>query len=117
LGGDVDSTAAILGGLAGACCGDEAIPREWLDGLIEYPYSVTWMKTVLAPALRKQFGSEPIRPVHDAEATDGTMAAREPVGVRPPLPLVINGLTILGRNLFFFIVVLVHGVRRLLPPY
>jgi ADP-ribosylglycohydrolase len=33
LGGDADTTGAILGALAGACYGHEAIPRRWLEGL------------------------------------------------------------------------------------
>jgi hypothetical protein len=33
LGGDADSTGAILGALAGAHFGVEAIPPRWLDGL------------------------------------------------------------------------------------
>ena len=33
LGGDADSTGAILGAIAGAWYGVEAIPQRWLDGL------------------------------------------------------------------------------------
>jgi len=33
LGGDADTTGAILGALAGACYGADEIPRRWLDGL------------------------------------------------------------------------------------
>jgi ADP-ribosylglycohydrolase len=33
LGGDTDTSAAILGALAGACYGVDAIPERWLDGL------------------------------------------------------------------------------------
>jgi ADP-ribosyl-[dinitrogen reductase] hydrolase len=33
LGGDTDTTGAILGAMAGACFGVDAIPRRWLDNL------------------------------------------------------------------------------------
>lgn len=33
LGGDADTTGAILGALAGACYGADEIPRRWIDGL------------------------------------------------------------------------------------
>jgi ADP-ribosylglycohydrolase len=35
LGGDTDSTGAILGGIAGATTGAAGIPREWIDGIWE----------------------------------------------------------------------------------
>jgi len=33
LGGDTDTAGAILGAMAGACYGVDAIPKRWLDGL------------------------------------------------------------------------------------
>jgi ADP-ribosylglycohydrolase len=92
-GGDTDSTGAIVGALVGAAVGVEGIPREWLDGLCEWPRSVRWMRR-LAHRL--------------AVAKAGKSAAR-------PLPLFWPGLLL--RNVFFLIVVLIHGVRRILPPY
>lgn len=38
LGGDTDTIAAIVGGLAGALYGYESIPKEWLDTLIKRDY-------------------------------------------------------------------------------
>lgn len=97
LGGDTDSTGAIVGGLAGASMGVRGIPSEWLAGLAEWPRSVTWMER-LASRLAEQFPT-----------TEG--AARGP----GPQPLFWPGL--LPRNLALLAVVLIHGFRRLLPPY
>jgi ADP-ribosylglycohydrolase len=96
LGGDADSTGAVVGGLAGATMGAGSIPTEWLDGLLEWPRSVAWMRR-LAERLAEQFpaGGAPVR--------------------QEPLPLFWPGLV--PRNLLFLGVVLAHAVRRLLPPY
>ena len=96
LGGDADSTGAIVGGIAGATVGAGGIPAEWLEGLWEWPRSVAWMRR-LAGRLARQFpaGEVPVR--------------------QEPLPLFWPGL--LPRNVLFLSVVLAHGFRRLLPPY
>ena len=87
LGGDADTTGAIVGGLMGAALGAKAIPEEWLHGLAEWPRSVGWMRRLGARL-----------------AEDGD-----------PPPLCWPG--ILPRNLLFFVVVLWHVLRRKLPPY
>src|SRR5262249_5092739 len=61
LGGDSDTTGAIVGALAGATVGASGIPDEWLRGLIEWPRSVKWMRK-LAARLALQFGGEPEMP-------------------------------------------------------
>lgn len=97
LGGDADTTGAIVGGIAGAGVGATGIPRDWIDGLWEWPRSVEWMN-VLAEQLASRF---PI---------DGSpdRAAKE---------LAVAWPAILPRNLLFLAIVLGHGFRRLLPPY
>ncbi len=86
-GGDTDTTAAIVGGIIGAHVGKEGIPADWLNGLYEWPRTVRWIEQL-------------------AEAqSEGRKT--------PPLPAV--GLLV--RNALFFVVVLGHLVRRLLPPY
>lgn len=93
LGGDTDTTAAILGGILGASVGKQGIPQTWLDNLWEFPRTVRWMEKLgqrLAEAV-----------------SEGT--------AKPALSLPIYA--VLPRNLFFLIVVLLHGFRRLLPPY
>ncbi len=94
LGGDTDSTAAIVGGIAGATTGASGIPEEWIGGIWEWPRSVKWMRA-LAVRLANQF------------STNGT--------AQKPQPLFWPGL--IPRNLLFLSIVLLHGFRRLLPPY
>jgi ADP-ribosylglycohydrolase len=96
LGGDADSTGAVVGGMVGATVGAAGVPPEWVAGLFEWPRSVAWMRS-LAGRLAEQFPPQEGR------------------GTQTPLPLFWPGL--LPRNLFFLAVVLGHGLRRLLPPY
>lgn len=96
LGGDTDSTAAIVGGMAGATTGASGIPEEWIGGILEWPRSVTWMRA-LALRLANQF------------STEGTGTPQKPQTLFWP------GL--IPRNLMFLLIVLLHGFRRLLPPY
>jgi ADP-ribosyl-[dinitrogen reductase] hydrolase len=96
LGGDADSTGAVVGGIAGATLGASAIPAEWLKGLWEWPRSVRWMRR-LAQHLARQF------PLADSPVR------------QTPLSLFWPGL--LPRNLLFLSVVLAHAFRRVLPPY
>jgi ADP-ribosyl-[dinitrogen reductase] hydrolase len=91
-GGDSDTTGAIVGGLVGATAGAEKIPEAWLNGLMEWPRSTRWMRR-LATAL--------------SDAVEGQHTR--------PLPLFWPGLLL--RNIFFLIVVILHALRRLLPPY
>ena len=93
-GGDTDSTSAIVGGLVGITAGPNAIPNEWLGRTIEWPRSIAWMRQ-LAQRL----------------AADRFSAIKSP----RPLPLAWPAVPV--RNLLFLIVVLIHGLRRLLPPY
>lgn len=92
-GGDSDTTAAILGGIMGAGVGKEGIPEQWLAGLIEWPRSAKWIEKLgkrLAESCSKREALKALR-------------------------LSISGLML--RNIFFMIVVLLHGFRRILPPY
>ena len=85
LGGDTDTTAAILGGVLGSFHHKQAIPREWLSNIIDRPLSVRYLESLAKHLTR---------------------------GDRPPplnLPLV------LVRNAVFMVIVLAHGFRRLLP--
>ena len=92
LGGDADTTAAIVGAIVGARVGRAGIPAAWLRDLCEWPRTASWME---------QLGARL------AARADGQSAR----------PLWINPLGLMLRNVFFMIVVLVHGFRRLLPPY
>jgi ADP-ribosylglycohydrolase len=90
LGGDTDSTGAIVGALVGATAGASAIPKSWLDRLIDYPRSVAWMRRLASDLAAKR-----------TPQPDGFLF----------LP------SLLARNLAFAAIVLAHGFRRLLPPY
>lgn len=92
-GGDADTTAAILGGIIGTSVGKEGIPAEWLDTLMEWPRTVPWMESV-------------------AKRTAEAVEKRTPLN---PVPLFWPGL--IPRNILFGLTVLVHGFRRMLPPY
>lgn len=87
-GGDTDTVAAITGGICGAEVGEEGIPKEWLNGLCDWQRSVKYIRQ-LAAALAEKNGPSPSL-------------------FWPAVPV---------RNLFFLLVVLLHGFRRLLPPY
>ncbi len=92
-GGDADTTAAIIGGIVGTGVGESAIPPEWISSIIEWPRSVTWMRRLA----RQLF-------------TATTKSAVQ-------TPISLNPLNVCVRNLFFLMVVLFHGLRRLLPPF
>ena len=93
LGGDTDTTAAILGALIGTTVGKVGIPSDWLRDLIAYPRSIVWMEAIAQRLARVCGQGQPQSPI--------------------PLPV----LPLLLRNLVFVFVVLFHGFRRLLPPY
>jgi ADP-ribosylglycohydrolase len=92
-GGDADTTSAILGGIVGAGVGKAGIPPDLLRGLWAWPRTVSWME---------QLGKR---------LAQGCGQGRR----QPALRLPLWGIVV--RNLFFFLVVLLHGFRRLLPPY
>jgi len=87
-GGDTDTVGAIYGGVVGARIGKQGIPKDWLDNIIEWPRSMIWIERL------------------GCAVADG--ASKSPRYFR-------SG--ILFRNLFFLVVVLLHGFRRLIPPY
>jgi ADP-ribosylglycohydrolase len=93
LGGDTDTTAAILGGIIGAGVGKDGIPGEWIDGICDWPLSVGWIER-LSWALHESLRDE------------------KPVG-----PPALFYPFVAARNFAFLLIVLAHGFRRLLPPY
>lgn len=93
LGGDTDTTGAIVGAMAGASVGSSGIAPDLLNGIIEWPLSVKWIRR-LAVELTRHLDNE-----KDTA----------------PLGLFWPGLIL--RNIVFTLVVLTHGLRRLFPPY
>ena len=88
-GGDADSTAAIVGGIVGAQVGENRIPTEWRDKIIEWPRTVSWMQNI-------------------AHAASENQEIKAPLWFEPAT---------FARNIGLLIVVIFHGFRRLLPPY
>ena len=93
LGGDADSTAAIVGGLIGARVGCEGIPPHLLANLRNWPRSIKFIERVA-------------QRLAQARQLDTPLSEVRSFCLATPL-----------RNLFFLAVVLAHGFRRLLPPY
>ncbi len=93
LGGDTDTVAAITGALVGARVGKAGIPEEWLRGFADWPRSVAWIERLGRRLAEGKWRTAP----------------------QPAVPLA--WWTIPFRNLLFFLIVLVHIFRRLLPPY
>lgn len=88
-GGDADTTGAIAGALAGTVTGASGIPQAWIDGLAEWPRGVRVLSEIA-----------------DRLAT-GAPA--------PPVRYFWPGL--IPRSALFLLIVLLHGFRRLAPPY
>ena len=92
-GGDTDTTAAIAGALAGALAGVGGIPDAWISGICDWPRGVPLLWDLaenLTKASQSQVAESPVR---------------------------WPSLAVLPRNLFFLTIVLLHGFRRLAPPY
>jgi ADP-ribosylglycohydrolase len=92
-GGDTDTVGAILGALCGASGGSETIPKEWLDRTWEWPRSVNFIRRLANALVEKKLTGKAVKPARYCWA-----------GIVP-------------RNILFLGVVLLHGLRRLLPPY
>jgi ADP-ribosyl-[dinitrogen reductase] hydrolase len=86
-GGDTDTVGAIVGGIAGAGLGAGAIPREWRENIRDWPLSAAKL---------------------DA-AADALGSGKAAPGLFWPARML--------RNAVFLAIVLLHGLRRLLPPY
>jgi ADP-ribosylglycohydrolase len=99
-GGDTDTTGAIVGALAGAVVGDEGIPGDWITGLRDWPRG-TKLLLDIADRLDATAARE------SESRTSGTRAGP----VRYCWPALVF------RNLLLLVVVLLHGLRRLAPPY
>lgn len=93
LGGDSDTSAAIVGAIIGARVAKDGIPAEWLRDLWEWPRTPQWMERLgerLAEHCSRGVSGDSVR---------------------------INPLSLMIRNILFIPLVLAHGFRRLLPPY
>ncbi|MEM9540799.1 MAG: ADP-ribosylglycohydrolase family protein [Cyanobacteria bacterium P01_E01_bin.42] len=93
LGGDTDTTAAILGGIIGASVGKIGIPQHWQQDLWEIARSQTWIESV------------------------GKRLTIAIIEKTPNIAIPLSIPKLLLRNFFFLCLVLGHGFRRLFPPY
>lgn len=93
LGGDTDTVGAIAGALAGVVTGDTGIPKPWIDGIADWPRSTNVLIQV-ADALTLKL---------DATTQHATTT------VRYFYPAVFV------RNMLFLMIILFHGLCRLLP--
>jgi ADP-ribosyl-[dinitrogen reductase] hydrolase len=92
-GGDTDTAGAILGALAGASGGERIIPIDWRNAIWEWPRSCSLMKRIAATLAVQKLSEKPLGQIH----------------------YFWPGLIL--RNVFFFLIVLLHGFRRLFPPF
>ncbi|MHC4099825.1 MAG: ADP-ribosylglycohydrolase family protein [Planctomycetota bacterium] len=99
-GGDTDTTGAIVGALAGAVVGDEGIPGDWVSGLRDWPRG-TKLLLEIADRLDATAGGQ----------REAATSSAHPGPVRYFWP------ALAPRNLLLLVFVLLHGLRRLAPPY
>lgn len=116
LGGDTDTTAAIVGALVGSSIGQQGIPGEYLDNLCEWPSDVKWM-TDLGTQLSLMIESEGTQNAkYDADSIVAAKANGPEIPAKVTVPQV-SIFCVLLRNVFFIFVVLFHVLRRMFPPY
>ena len=92
-GGDTDTVGAIAGAIAGSFAGHGEIPTDWIESICDWPRSTRVLREVARRLARQKLGTE----------------AQTPVSYFWP--------AVFPRNLFFLAIVLLHGFRRLAPPY
>jgi ADP-ribosyl-[dinitrogen reductase] hydrolase len=92
-GGDTDTVGAILGALMCANVSEAGIPVDWRNHIWEWPRSVGFIQRVAAKLAAQRSSTVPVGPV----------------GYFWPGVIV--------RNLLFLAIVVLHGFRRLAPPY
>jgi ADP-ribosylglycohydrolase len=88
-GGDTDTTGAIVGALAGLTVGESGIPPEWINGISEWPRSVSLCRRIANRLAEQKQSCKPAGPIW--YFWPGTVP----------------------RNIVFLIIVLCHGFRRL----
>ncbi|MDM8538751.1 ADP-ribosylglycohydrolase family protein, partial [Desulfobacterales bacterium HSG17] len=92
-GGDTDTAGAIVGAMAGSVTGEKGIPKDWIDGIWEWPRSINVLKKISDALYFKAYGLQ------------------ESSSISYFWPGIIF------RNIFFLLTILMHGFRRLFPPY
>ncbi len=93
-GGDTDTVGAITGALCGSVTGLKNIPQNWLNGIIDWPRGKNLLYDLTIALTQKK-------------QEDSSKAG--------PVPYCWPA--VLFRNILFLAIVLLHGLRRLFPPY
>ncbi len=126
-GGDTDTVGAMTGALAGALVGAARIPPLWIAELRDFPHGVRYLRGLARRVLDHHYTPPPSwisllwRVPRFLLWTVPTQTLRFffTLGVGYWFPLLTLGRwpALVVRNLFLLLVVLLHGVRRLFPPY
>lgn len=91
-GGDTDTTASILGAIIGGKTGKEAVPTAWRENIISWPYTEKYIEK-----LSKEI---------ETEVYNKNFSIKKPMFLLATI-----------RNLILYPFVVIHGLRRLFPPY
>jgi ADP-ribosyl-[dinitrogen reductase] hydrolase len=92
-GGDTDTAGAIVGGIVGAGVGRHGIPDEWVNDIWEWPKSISWIESL----------------GHQLTDTINNHSKQPPISAAFYAQLL--------RNVLFLFIILMHGFRRVFPPY
>ena len=92
-GGDTDTTGAIIGAMAGSVTGEPGIPKDWIQGIWEWPRNIKVLKKISDALYFKAYN------------------------LKKSSTISYFWSGVILRNIFFLIIILIHGFRRLFPPY
>ena len=115
-GGDVDTTCAIAGGIWGVQYGQQiqaSVQGKLLEPKLNPRFFYRLSQQVYQPAIYQN--NDKISGKNNS--TSKQLQKQETAVYSKTTPLRFGGIITLLRNLIFLLIVLVHGFRRLLPPY
>ena len=92
-GGDTDTVASIAGSLSGAYLGFERLPSRFGETIVDYPFSYSRLKSLSAQLID----------------LDSSRSSKHWLGLR--------WLLMPFRNICLLTIILLHGIRRIAPPY
>lgn len=92
-GGDTDTVGSIAGSLSGAYLGFERLPSHFGERIFDYPFSYSRLASLSIGLV----------------ALDSNQSSVRWMGFR--------WLLLPFRNIIFLLIVLLHGIRRMAPPY
>ncbi|QEL13755.1 ADP-ribosylglycohydrolase family protein [Limnoglobus roseus] len=119
-GGDTDTVAAITGGLIGTRVGKPGIPAEWLASYRDWPWSVGRIERIVKKEMLDFTPGPQMFPFYKFWLPFQIVLLLlmcVAMLLAYPVLVLLRVTTRLLRNFLFFLVVLGHIVRRMLPPY